>query len=150
MNKDNNKNNNTNNNTHKYNNIEELLKLFHKFLISLFEKENESNLITYKDKDKDKDNCNDNDNDNIDSNKSYESKKEILTKLFGRVPKNINEYINIFEIQRLGMSKLDINAISYYYSGAGSEIYKEISKNLKKFYLSLKCLEILVTQIPER
>jgi len=106
----------------KKNKEQELLDLFQKFLIllskskfnNLNEKENNLNL-----------------NLNLNNDNGYESKKQNILQLYKRVPKNVNECVNLFEIRRLGMSKLDMNAISYYYSGAGSEI--TLQRNFKKF-----------------
>ena len=72
---------------------------------------------------------------------NYEKKMKILYDLKNRIPNSIEECINIYEIERLGISKLDTNALSYYISGSNNEITKKRNKNFfNKILLNQKIL----------
>ncbi len=72
---------------------------------------------------------------------NYTKIKEHLNELKHRIPATIDDCVNLYEVERLGMAKLDINAISYYISGAGSEItLKRNRKMFNKILLNQKVL----------
>ncbi len=54
-----------------------------------------------------------------------------LKDLKERIPASIEDCVNLDEVERLGMAKLDLNAISYYISGANNEI--TLARNRKYF-----------------
>ena len=64
-------------------------------------------------------------------NTNYKNNIIQMQKHKNRIIKNINEAINLTEIERLAISKLDSNALSYYISGANNEY--TLHRNLK-FY----------------
>lgn len=72
---------------------------------------------------------------------NYHYIKKYLHELKERVPANFDDCVNLYEIERLGMAKLDLNAISYYISGACSEItLKRNRKIYNKILLDQKVL----------
>jgi isopentenyl diphosphate isomerase/L-lactate dehydrogenase-like FMN-dependent dehydrogenase len=72
---------------------------------------------------------------------NYENKIETLNQLKDRVPNSIDECINLYEIERLGIANLEINALSYYFSAANNEITKNRNRNFfNKILLNQKIL----------
>ncbi len=65
-----------------------------------------------------------------------------LTNLKTRIPPSLEDCVNIHEVERLGMSKLDLNSISYYMSGANNEITLE--RNIQFYNKILLNQKILV------
>ena len=75
------------------------------------------------------------DEDNLDNFKKLKSLKT-------RVVKTIKEAVNVQEIERLGISKLPLNQLSYYISGSENE--RTLSRNIKQFQEVLIYPKVLV------
>jgi isopentenyl diphosphate isomerase/L-lactate dehydrogenase-like FMN-dependent dehydrogenase len=76
------------------------------------------------------------------NNDDYKERKKILKKLNHRVVSTVNEAVNLEEIQRLAFSKLNLNALSYYMSGASDEVtLRRNKKYFKKILLYPKVLK---------
>jgi (S)-2-hydroxy-acid oxidase len=75
-------------------------------------------------------------------NNKYKSNLLELRKLKTRIIKNVDDAINIEEIERLAYSKLDMNALSYYMSGANSE--HTLKRNINYFHKIMIYPRVLV------
>lgn len=72
----------------------------------------------------------------------YKKNTTVIAKLKTRVIKNIDEAVNLDEIERFAYSKLDINTLSYYMSGANDEhTLKRNKKIFRKILLYPKVLK---------
>ena len=73
---------------------------------------------------------------------NYKEKRKTLKKLNERVVATVDEAVNLEEIERLAYSKLNMNALSYYISGANDEMTLRRNKNyFKKILLYPKILK---------
>jgi isopentenyl diphosphate isomerase/L-lactate dehydrogenase-like FMN-dependent dehydrogenase len=74
-------------------------------------------------------------------NEKYKSNIKTIRKLKTRVIQNVEEAINLDEVERLAFSKLDMNTLSYYMSGASDEHTLKRNKQIfKKIFLYPKIL----------
>lgn len=73
---------------------------------------------------------------------NYEKIKSHLKEIEERVPPTVDDCVNLSEVERLGMAKLDLNAISYFISGANNEItLKRNRKIYNKILLKQRILK---------
>jgi (S)-2-hydroxy-acid oxidase len=71
----------------------------------------------------------------------YKQNIKTIKKLKNRVVENVEDAINLDEVERLAYSKLDMNALSYYISGASDEFTLKRNKEIfKKIFLYHKIL----------
>jgi isopentenyl diphosphate isomerase/L-lactate dehydrogenase-like FMN-dependent dehydrogenase len=64
-------------------------------------------------------------------NEKYKNNIELINRLKNRVVNNLEEAINLDEIERLAYSKLDMNTLSYFMSGANNE--ETLRRNKEQF-----------------
>lgn len=77
---------------------------------------------------------------------NYARVNSFLCDLKNRIPSGVEDCVNLDEIERLGMAKLDINAISYYMSGAGNEFTLQRNRKMyNKILLNQKILKDVST-----